>query len=339
MDADGPGGLVRGIYYYEVFAADTEGFYGPRADNNDRATSYLLGDMDRDGAITIGPDITGGLSLCYGTNDGDPGYDNECDIGPTDDYGGRGIPLPDDKIGFDDLMIFAMNFDTVLSKAPTDAGAFARFAWTEVEPGTWSLNLAEPCADLKGLNLRADLPVGAVLSLSVGELLAGQDCPIFLHNIDRNGLDTGLAMLGDGALIRGDGELLRVTVADGRAPTGVVVDARDSRNTAISSEVETAMAVPQTPVLHQAFPNYPNPFNPDTRIEFELPARETVELSVFSLDGRRVVTLVAGSLPAGYHTVTWTGRDEQGELLASGTYVYRLKAGAYTKTCKMTLLK
>ncbi|MCK4414579.1 MAG: hypothetical protein KAY32_13655 [Candidatus Eisenbacteria sp.] len=338
-DVDGPGGLVRGIYYYEVFAADAEGLYGPRATGNGPATSYLLGDIDGDGAITIGPDITAGLSLCYGTHDGDAGYNNECDVGPTDDYTGVGIPQPDDIIGFDDLMIMAVNFDAVFTKSPAGTDVFARFAWTEVEADAWSLGLVEPCADLKGLNLKADLPAGTVLSLSAGELLAGQDCPVFLRNIDRNGLDTGLALLSDGARIRGKGELLRVTVAEGHVPANVAVDARDSRNAAIPCEVETATAIPGMPVLHQAFPNYPNPFKPATRIEFDLPGTETVELSVFGLDGRWIVTLVGGTLPAGRHAVTWTGRDHRGEIVAAGTYVYRLKAGSYTKTCKMTFLK
>ena len=60
---------------------------------------------------------------------------------------------------------------------------------------------------------------------------------------------------------------------------------------------------------------------------------------MFGLDGRRIVTLVDGVLPAGRHHVTWTGRDERGENVAAGTYFYRLKAGTYTKTYKMTLLK
>ncbi len=338
-DVDGVGGLPRGIYYYEVFALDTEGFYGPRATTNVRATSYLLGDIDGDGQITVGSDITNGLALCYGTTDTDTGWNNECDVGPTDDYSGTGIPLPDDSIDFDDLMIYAVNFDTELNKNPVDIDAFARFVWTEIGDGTWSLSLVEHCADLKGLNLQADLSYGAVLSLSVGKMLAGQDCPVFLRNIDRNGLDVGLALLSDGARISGDGELLRITVTGGHVPTEVTVDARNSNNAVIPSDVKTAAANPEIPVMHRAFPNYPNPFNPSTRIDFELPATETVELAVFGLDGRRIVKLVDGTLPAGRHSVTWKGRDGSGGIVASGTYFYRLKAGAYTKTCKMTLLK
>ena len=344
-DADGPGGLARGIYYYEVFAADSEGFYSPRADANDMATSYLLGDFDGDGAITIVPDINNWLALCYGTVDdgNDPplnGYMNECDVGPTDDNSGTGIPLPDDYIGFEDLMILAVNFDTELTKSPSVGDAFAKFVWTEVETGIWSLVLAEPCGDLKGLNLKSDLPAGSVVSLSAGDLLAGQDCPVFLQNIDRHGLDTGLAMMSDGARIQGAGELLRVT--DGGRPSPDQCDRRCSQTRAtgpfpVRSKIGTD--IPDMPTMHQAFPNYPNPFNPSTRIEFELPATEQVKLSVFGLDGRRIINLVDGVMPAGRHEVIWTGRDDRGEIVAAGTYFYRLKAGTYTKTFKMTLLK
>jgi len=145
--------------------------------------------------------------------------------------------------------------------------------------------------------------------------------------------------LSDGARIQGKGELLRIKVADGHVPTDVTVDARNSSNAAVPCEIEAVSAAPDIPVMHRAFPNYPNPFNPTTRIEFELPRTETVELSVFGLDGRRIVKLVDEALPAGHHEVIWTGRDEHGKIVASGTYFYRLKAGTYTKTCKMTLLK
>jgi len=338
-DQNGPLGLDRGIYYYEVFAENTDNYFGPAAAANDCATSYLLGDLDGDGAISIGPDINTGLSLCYGTGDGDTGYDNDCDVGPTDDYGGGGIPQPDDSIDFADLMVFALNFDTVLAKESDDPTAIVRFVWTEIEPDVWSLGLVEPCADLKGLNLTLDLPAGSVRSLSAGALLAGQDCPHFLDNIDSRGLDVGLALLSDGARIRGAGELLRVAFTDGCDARDPGLDVRDSRNATLPNTVETVPAAPEAPVLHRAFPNHPNPFNPATRIEFELPVAETVELSVYRLDGRRVVTLAQGLLPAGRHVATWTGRDAHGEPVASGTYIYRLKAGTYTKTCKMTLLK
>lgn len=338
-DVDGVGGLARGVYYYEVFAVDAQGVYGPPAVQNDRATSYLLGDLNGDGAITVGPDINAGLALCYGAGDGDLRYDSACDVGPTDDYGGRGIPVPDDVIDFNDLMIFALNFDTVLSKESTPADAVVRFTWTEVETGTWSLGLQDSEANLKGLRLQAELPSDGMLTLAGGSVLTALECPVFLRNIDQSGLDVGLALLADGAFVSGRGELLRVTVKTGYEPRNVVIDARNRSNVTVSSTIETAEADHLLPVRWRVFPNYPNPFNPATRIEFELPRTEFVTIAVFGLDGRRIATITDRTLAAGRHTVIWNGRDAQGDAVASGTYVYRLQAGTYTKTGKMTLLK
>jgi flagellar hook assembly protein FlgD len=100
-----------------------------------------------------------------------------------------------------------------------------------------------------------------------------------------------------------------------------------------------ATAVPGIPVTYQLSPNYPNPFNPMTKISFDLPEPQRVKLAIFGLDGRRVASLVDQPMPAGSHTVTWQGRNDQGELVASGTYFYRIEAGNFRKVFKMTLLK
>jgi hypothetical protein len=85
--------------------------------------------------------------------------------------------------------------------------------------------------------------------------------------------------------------------------------------------------------------NYPNPFNPSTTIEFELPHRGHATLSVYNILGRRVATLVDRELPAGHHTITWDGRADDGNIPATGIYLYRLTANGFTQTRKMVLLK
>jgi hypothetical protein len=85
--------------------------------------------------------------------------------------------------------------------------------------------------------------------------------------------------------------------------------------------------------------NYPNPFNPTTQIAFSLPTAGHAELAVFDLLGRRVATLVDGSLTSGVHQVEWSGSNGDGESAAAGVYFYRLTAGAQTETRKMLLLK
>lgn len=87
------------------------------------------------------------------------------------------------------------------------------------------------------------------------------------------------------------------------------------------------------------YQNYPNPFNPQTTISFSLKRDEHVRLDVYSLDGRRVRTLVDGPVSAGPHDEVWNGRDDQGALVASGAYLYRMTAGSQMETRRMVLLK
>lgn len=80
--------------------------------------------------------------------------------------------------------------------------------------------------------------------------------------------------------------------------------------------------------------NYPNPFNPSTTIQFDLPMAGDVSLDVVDVLGRRVATLVNGSMGAGRHTVTFDARN-----VASGIYLYRLQAGGTQLTRRMMLIK
>jgi hypothetical protein len=94
--------------------------------------------------------------------------------------------------------------------------------------------------------------------------------------------------------------------------------------------------VPQSFKLYQSTPN---PFNPMTTIRFDLPTAQSVELTIFNVDGRRIKTLVNEQMPAGSHAVIWDGRDETGQRVASGTYFYRIQAGPYGGTDRMVLVK
>lgn len=85
--------------------------------------------------------------------------------------------------------------------------------------------------------------------------------------------------------------------------------------------------------------NYPNPFNPQTTIEFALPSRSEVKLIVYDILGREVAVLLDETRPAGRHRVVWDGRDSGGRQQASGMYFCMLKAGEYRTSQKMLLLK
>lgn len=84
---------------------------------------------------------------------------------------------------------------------------------------------------------------------------------------------------------------------------------------------------------------WPNPFNPTASIRFTLPHPIRTALLVYDLSGRRVRTLVDADLPAGEHTVAWDGRNESGQLVASGAYFCRLTVGAEHRENKLMFLK
>jgi hypothetical protein len=89
-----------------------------------------------------------------------------------------------------------------------------------------------------------------------------------------------------------------------------------------------------TPESYALGQNYPNPFNPSTVIEYAVPSAGDVNLAVFDLLGREVRTLVSGPVTAGVHRVRFDARD-----LASGVYLYRLRAGEFVQTRKLTLVR
>ena len=85
--------------------------------------------------------------------------------------------------------------------------------------------------------------------------------------------------------------------------------------------------------------NYPNPFNPSTRIEFSVPREGTISLVIYNMLGQRLRVLAQGSYVPGHYTVTWDGRDEVGRTVGSGVYFYRLETGSTALVKKMLLLK
>ncbi|MBD3383150.1 MAG: T9SS type A sorting domain-containing protein, partial [candidate division Zixibacteria bacterium] len=85
--------------------------------------------------------------------------------------------------------------------------------------------------------------------------------------------------------------------------------------------------------------NYPNPFNPVTSIAYEIPSDCKVTLTVYNILGEKVTTLIDQHQSAGAYTVEWNGETDAGSKVSSGIYFYRLNAGDYTKSMKMTLMK
>ncbi|HEX9750581.1 MAG TPA: FlgD immunoglobulin-like domain containing protein [candidate division Zixibacteria bacterium] len=108
--------------------------------------------------------------------------------------------------------------------------------------------------------------------------------------------------------------------------------------------VRMAGAGPLVPSSYSLVQNYPNPFNAGTVIRFNVPRSDAgdltnVKLVVYNVLGQAVRTLVDEQYTPGSHQATWDGTNDHGTTVSSGVYFYRMQAGNFTDTKKMTLLK
>jgi len=118
-------------------------------------------------------------------------------------------------------------------------------------------------------------------------------------------------------------------------------DVRLGKELAMLSELLQLLAeLTVTPETTALLPNYPNPFNPETTIPYDLSSDAIVSLTVYNIAGQVVRKLVDGeALAAGQYQAVWDGRSESGASVASGMYFYLLHAGDYVAKRKMVLLR
>jgi flagellar hook assembly protein FlgD len=93
------------------------------------------------------------------------------------------------------------------------------------------------------------------------------------------------------------------------------------------------------PTHYDMSQSYPNPFNPTTTIEFNLPKRSHVTVKIYNLLGQQVQNLVDEELSVGNYKVTWDGSTSGGDRASTGVYFYRIVTEDFTETKKMVLLK
>ena len=119
-----------------------------------------------------------------------------------------------------------------------------------------------------------------------------------------------------------------------------LTDATSQRGILMLQQLLTAFIPKETSLL----PNYPNPFNPETWIPYQLATPAEVSLYIYAVDGKLIRRLALGHQPAGMYqsknrAVYWDGRNQVGEPVASGVYFYTLTAGDFTATRRMLILK
>jgi hypothetical protein len=103
--------------------------------------------------------------------------------------------------------------------------------------------------------------------------------------------------------------------------------------------MSTSSAISHVPQLFDFYENYPNPFNPSTTLQFDLPSSEHVLMEIFDISGKKVKTLVDEQLSAGSYPVLWDGTNFDNQQVSAGAYFCRIIAGSFQQVNKMMLLK
>ena len=175
----------------------------------------------------------------------------------------------------------------------------------------------------------------------------GGETPMFFHRMladgqveVANGLVNGTAVSGGGDIVRFVFRVLYEFEDNARfeIANGLVFDPTNLTNPAVVAGVLELQSTPREFALHQ---NFPNPFNPDTTIKYDLAESADVTLQIYNVLGQVVRTLVASEAQnAGRYQIRWNGMDDRGVPVSSGVYFYQISAeGKFQQVQKLMLLK
>jgi hypothetical protein len=265
--------------------------------------------------------LTSGLLGQYGS-----AYDGWSTGGPylyVFDQGlGAGTPQLIHQFDLNTLSATGVTYD-VTSDFPTAAGiAGGLFTSEGIVPGTVS--------------------IGGVLQGTPDNLFAYELAPATLPFVKLVGNTSGVINPGDS-----DGFIVRLTAltADttftGECLIATNIPGAELVNIPVTLHViTTGIEDDQTlPTTYAVSKNYPNPFNPVTSINYQLPAVSDVKLVIYNVLGQKVRTLVNTRMQPGRYQAVWDAHNDAGTPVGSGVYIYRFEAGDFTSTQKMILLK
>jgi len=143
------------------------------------------------------------------------------------------------------------------------------------------------------------------------------------------------------------GDTFELRVVD---PSGTFGGVRDTQRIITREDMRSgrldlgAILLSAVPERSALLPNYPNPFNPETWIPFQLSSESAVTVSIYNAAAQRIRTLDIGYLPAGTYTsrtkaAYWDGSNDMGERVSSGVYFYRIEAGSFSEMRRLVILK
>ncbi|MCK4548113.1 MAG: right-handed parallel beta-helix repeat-containing protein [Candidatus Eisenbacteria sp.] len=365
----------RGIYAYRAVVYDCAGNWAdptaPYESDHDRSTSYYLGDVASN-AGSWGPNYDGLVSQfdynpfsgCYWQSP-PVGSCNEADFGPTiEPVRGRfGIPTPDDYIGFEDLMIFAMNYGNVTktgepvvavrlagSSAAGHAAGFNLALCETADENEWMrVSLVVQGNDaFKGLTAEVEYDHAGLelVSVAPSEALMSGDAPVLFMGDEIDGtVRVDLAALGTDVAIGGNGPVATLTFR--RTGSGVATvrvaqaEARDAENSSLMLSFDDSGGIfaSGTPKVFALRSNTPNPFSTSTMVHYDIPKTASVALTIYNIRGQVVRTLIREVRTAGSYTESWDARDANGQTVSPGIYFCELRSRDFVATHKMLITR
>lgn len=342
---------VRDFYHYVIFAVSACSESSPSS-MTAGTLNYHLGDFT-DGTALPNPgdnalDVNDIALL--GDQYGNPvtAGNNVLDVGPTSGGFVDSRPTTDNVIGFEDLVLFSINFGAVSSPGVRDTGIPTRNALAYSVPGIpeigeeFQVDLKlEANGDLKALSVSLDWDREAVeyVGYAAGQFMGSQQGYPVLLSPSPGTLDVttfGSSLTGDGILasvtfrVKGFGEP-NIDAKD--------VKARDAANRPVMITVEETRTHGPIPAVTRLLPSAPNPFLAGTTISFDLAQEEAVRIEVYGVDGRRVRILADEHFAPGAYQIPWDGRDDVGRGVASGIYLIRFQAGQKSASNRVVRLK
>ncbi len=140
-----------------------------------------------------------------------------------------------------------------------------------------------------------------------------------------------------------NGTLYRYKLSDINSETGLETFHPEIAVIAGQGMVDPSNPLPTAFALRQ---NHPNPFNPETMIEFDVPGTPTVarlgavlRLNIYDASGKLIKTLIDKPMEPGYHSVVWNGTDDNGKFVNSGVYFYKMRTEGYSNIRRCVMLK
>lgn len=343
---------TRDFWYYVAFSRDACGNMSPVSNRTNGTLNYHLGDVSNGFTPGTGNNLvnTADVSLLgahYGITLAPASPFNYLDVGPTTDYSVNARPTTDNKVGFEDLMMFAINFSVVSKQQDRPVLAAAGTNRIEVAPLSRTSQSAETfvvpitmsgAGDVLGASIALDYDRNAVefVSVEAGELINAQGRMALVLSPAPGVVD--FALMGEGSGVEGEGVVANVTfrrIGTGEASVSVrSITARDAANQPVSLAGSKPTA-PSTTMLGSA---YPNPFRGSTNLRLSLARDGHARVAVYDLVGRRIRTLVDGNLSAGEQTLVWDGRDEDGRSVAAGLYMVRFDSPGVKQSHRLVLM-